>query len=216
MRSKLWTPLLGLVAAAAVLAAPARAQNPYTQADDSWINIEGTVDEVWRDAFTLDYGDGKVTVEMDDGDRDADAYILREGDEVSVSGRVDDDLFEITTIEAGRVYVENLGTNFYSSAADEEDWLVSIDPPLEISRAEIRGTVTAVDEMDGTFTLRMGGREVTVETRELGYDPLDDEGYQRIETGDYVSVTAHLEDAFFEGQQIVADHITTLYDQTAS
>jgi len=210
------TTWFGFIAAAALFALPASAQNPYTQADDSWINIEGTVDRVWKDAFTLDYGDGTVTVEMDDGDRDADAYILKKGDNVSVSGRVDDDLFEVTTIEAGRVYVENLGTNFYSSAADEEDWLVSINPPLEISRAEIRGTVTNVDDVDGSFSLRMGAREVTVETRDLGYDPLDDEGYQRIEPGDYVSVTAELEDGFFEGEEIVADHITTLYDKTAS
>jgi hypothetical protein len=57
---------------------------------------------------------------------------------------------------------------------------------------------------------------VTIETHELPYDPLDEEGYQRIERGDYVNVTAHLESDFFEGQEIVAAHITTLYDDSAS
>lgn len=216
MKYDVLKPALGVAAALAVLAMPVQAQNPnpYMQPDDSWIRIDGTVDRVWEDAFTLDYGDGKVTVEMDDGDRDADAYVLRAGDKVSVSGRVDDDLFEVTTIEAGQVYVENLGTTFYSSAVDEEDWLVSINPPLEISSTELRGTVTDVDE--DSFDLRVGTREVTVSTREMSYDPLDDEGYQRIETGDYVAVTAHLSAGFFEGHKIVADHVTTLYDRTLS
>ncbi len=42
---------------------------------------------------------------MDDWDDDADAYALLEGDEVTVSGRIDDNLYEIRTIEASRVYV---------------------------------------------------------------------------------------------------------------
>lgn len=210
------TGLLGVIVAGAMFALPANAQNPYMRPDDSWINIEGTVDRVWKDAFTLDYGDGTVTVEMDDGDRDADAYVLERGDTVAVSGRIDNDIFEVTTIEAGRVYVENLGTNFYSSAADEEDWLVSINPPLEISRAEIRGTVKDVDESDDSFTLRVGEREVTIETDRLDYDPLDDEGYQRIEPGDFVAVHTRLESGFFEGHEIMADDITVLYDETLS
>ena len=39
---------------------------------------------------------------MDDGDRDADAYKLLPGDEVNVIGKVDDDLFQTTTIDASR------------------------------------------------------------------------------------------------------------------
>lgn len=169
MTNPVLKPALGLAVATAVLAAaaPARAQdaNPYGQLDDSWINIEGEVDRVWKDAFTLDYGDGVVTVEMDDGDRDADAYVLRRGDKVAVSGRIDDDLFETTTIEAGRVYVENLDTNFYSSTADEEDWLVGVHPPLDTYRTEIRGTVTSVGDM--SFNMRVGTHDVTVHTYEL-------------------------------------------------
>lgn len=46
------------------------------------------------------YGNGSITVEMDDGDRDADAYSLDEGDNVTVYGMIDDDLFESATIEA--------------------------------------------------------------------------------------------------------------------
>lgn len=214
MRYPIWTPLAALAVAATLQATPVHAQNPYNQPDDSWINIEGEVTQVWEDAFTLDYGSGTVTVEMDDGDRDADAYVLKAGDKVSVSGRIDDDLFEYTTIEAGRVYVENLGTSFYASSADEEDWLVSIDPPLEISSTELRGTVASVG--DDSFELLVGTREVTVKTDEMPYDPLDDMGYQQIERGDFVHVKAHIESDFFEGHEIVAEHVTTLYDASVS
>ena len=57
--------------------------------------------EVEDDQFTLDYGNDSIVVEMDDGDEDADASHLIVGDEVSVSGVVDDDFFEQATIEAG-------------------------------------------------------------------------------------------------------------------
>ncbi|WP_162883824.1 hypothetical protein, partial [Chromatocurvus halotolerans] len=48
--------------------------SPYAMADGSVITIDGTVDSVSPDSFALDYGQGVVTVEFDDGDRDADAY----------------------------------------------------------------------------------------------------------------------------------------------
>ena len=75
-----------------------RNRSPYTQPDDSWISLS-------------------VTVEMDDGDRDADAYKLLPGDKVNVVGKIDDNLFELISIEASSVYVEKLGTTFYASPA---------------------------------------------------------------------------------------------------
>ncbi|MDZ7782331.1 MAG: hypothetical protein U5K56_05075 [Halioglobus sp.] len=76
----------------------------------------------------LDYGQGNITVEMDDSDRDADGYKLIEGDRITVSGVVDDDFYESTKIEAASVYVEELGTHFYASSIDEEDTILDIDP----------------------------------------------------------------------------------------
>lgn len=83
----------------------ALAQPPYTKPDDTWVSICGTVEDVSADAFDLNYGDGIITVGMDDGDRDADAYSLKSGDEVTVYGMIDDDLYEVATIEASSVYV---------------------------------------------------------------------------------------------------------------
>lgn len=183
---------------------------PYTQPDDSWISISGTVEAVTTDAFTLDYGEGVVTVEMDDWNADADAYKVVEGDTVTVYGVIDDDFFETATIEASSVYVEGLDTYFYASAADEEDTFVTVTTPVVVSTTVVQGTVTDVDVDEQEFTISTGTQAFVVETSEMGYNPLDDEGFQQIEEGDRVSVSGTMDTDFFEGRELVADTIVTL------
>ena len=200
-----------IVLFALLIAMPAEAQDPYTAADDTWISLSGTVESVAPDAFMLDYGEGVVTVEMDDWDADADAYKVSMGDRVTVNGMVDDDLFETTTIEASSVYVDNLNTYFYASAADEEDTFVNVTSPPVVSATVVQGIVTEVN--DEEFTIDTGLREILVETDEMYYDPLDDEGFKQIDIGDRVSVTGNIDDDFFEGRELVASSITTLSEQ---
>jgi uncharacterized protein YdeI (BOF family) len=198
----------------AVLSVSAWADNPdpYAKADDTWISLSGEVQSVAADQFTLDYGDGRVLVEMDDGDRDADAYKLLEGDKVTVTGRVDDDFFESTSIEAASVYVENIGTTFFASSVDEESReqvIATTLTPIVVSRLEVRGTVTRVNGDD--FTLDTGTREMTVDVGGMLYDPLDDEGYQHIDVGDRVKVVGNMATELFEGRQLKADSIVEIY-----
>jgi len=194
--------------AGALLSLPLAAQDPYAKPDDTWISISGEVETVSPDAFTLDYGDGMITVEMDDGDRDADGYKLLKGDRVTVYGVIDDDLFETRSIEASSVYVENLGTYFFASAVDEEDILVTLTTPIVVSELVVQGTVTNVG-MD-QFSIDTGTREITVEIDELPYNPLDDEGYQKIREGDVVSVTGETEPDFMQGRIVMADTVVTI------
>lgn len=211
LRNSIGTAAAGLVAALISTGAFADEPNPYLQPDDSWITISGKVQSVSKDRFTLDYGDGVVTVEMDDGDRDADAYKLLTGDKVTVSGRIDDDFYEMTKIEASSVYVENLGTTFFASAIDEEDWhdwAVAVTVPLDVSRTIVYGTVTKVDSE--AFTVDAGVRELRVAVDDMPYNPLDDEGYQKIGVGDRVKVTGDLDIGFFEGRHLEADTIIKL------
>ncbi|MTW21077.1 NirD/YgiW/YdeI family stress tolerance protein [Allochromatium palmeri] len=196
-------PLM-LTLAGTLFALPAVAeQDPYMQPDETWISLGGVVESVERDHFTLNYGDGNVIVEMDDGDRDADAYKLLPGDKVNVVGKVDDDLFETTTIEAGSVYLEKLGTTFFSSAADEEDTaIITTTVPIVIAQTWVSGQVTSIG--DDEFTVDTGKRKLTVSTDQLGFDPLDDEGYLKVRKGDRVNVTGTVDDQFFGGPELLA------------
>lgn len=69
--------------------------------------IQGTVTAVDDEEFTIDSGDRRITVEVDEmayDPLDDDGYQQVEvGDKVSVSGRLDDDLFEGRVLEAGTV-----------------------------------------------------------------------------------------------------------------
>lgn len=213
MRSRLLEVTKTGLAVLALLALPmsVSGQAPHLQPNNSWISIDGTVDAVSMNAFMLDYGSGVITVEMDDGDRDADGYKLVPGDEVTVSGRIDDDLFETASIEASSVYVKNLGTYFTASAIDDEDAFFAYLSPLDASEVMLLGTVT--DVSGNEFTIDSGATEITVETREMPYDPLDDEGYQKIEVGDYVSVSGDIEFDLLEGRKIVAETVSTITTQ---
>jgi len=199
--------LLGVAPAAAQIATP----DPYAHRDHAWIMIDGTVDSVSADQFILDYGPGRITVEMDDGDRDADGYKLIKGDMVRVSGRVDRNLLAATTIEASSVYVESLGTHFFASSVDDEERIFSDSYPLVISSTTLRGKVERTD--DDSFMLATEGGTIRVQTESLGYDPLDDQGYQRIRKGDLVLVRGDLDTGFFDiKRELEAEMIVVLRD----
>lgn len=191
----------------------AQAEDPYALPDNSYISISGTVAAPEADSFILDYGDGVITVEMDDWDSYGDAYGLMDGDKVTVYGDIDDDLYEVAKIEAGAVYVENLNTFFYASSADEEGapyWTVSM--PIVTSETIVRGTVTSIDQAEREFTVDTENQKLTIEIEGLGYNPLDDYGYQKIEKGDRVSVMGDIDHDFFEGRVLEADSVITLDD----
>jgi len=110
---------------------------PYEQPDDAFVTLSGQVKSTGNGEFALDYGEGSIRVEMDDWDRYDEARPLSEGDQVTVYGRIDDDFFEATTIEAGAVYVAGLNSYFYASSADEEGIPAVATTTYEIGRAHV-------------------------------------------------------------------------------
>jgi uncharacterized protein YdeI (BOF family) len=185
--------------------------NPYAQADDSWISLSGTVGQVRQDTFELDFGERTITVEMDDSDRQAETYALRMGDKVTVNGLIDDDFFETSKIEASSVYVEKLGRHFFASVLDEEDFAsVTYLAPIDGGVA-VHGLVTRVSGDE--FTIDNGLRSVRVDVGDMSYDPLDDEGYQKVEVGDVVRVQGRIDDDFLEAREVMASSITTLAEE---
>jgi uncharacterized protein YdeI (BOF family) len=196
--------------ATGLFATTVHSANPYTQPDEAWISLSGSVESVSSDMFTLDYGDGSVFVEMDDGDRDADGYKLLPGDKVTVTGRIDDDLYETTSIEAGSVYLEKLGTTFYASPVDDESVVLTVTTPIVVADTTVIGTIRNVD--DNRFTVDTGERELNVMTGGLSYNPLDDKGYQQLEQGDRVQVTGRIDEDFFTTPELFATRIIKVED----
>lgn len=210
--------LAGLVVALSPAAAKDKEmknKNPYLKPDETWISISGTAVSAGPDAFILDYGKGLITVEMDDWDWYHEGRNIIEGHKVTVYGKIDDDLFETASIEASSVYDENLGTYFYASAADEEYqdvydyWLTN--PPLNLEpRTVIRGTVTGINGRE--FTIDTGKRKITVDTSSMMYNPMDGAGFQRVNKGDFVSVSGEMDNDFWKKRKLMADAVVTLYD----
>lgn len=202
-----------VIAGLAAAAFAAHADDPVQQPDESWLTINGTVVSARPDAFKLDYGEGLVTVEMDDWGWYEEGHLLIEGDQVTVHGRVDAGLFEKRTIEAGSVYVEDLNTYFYANTADEEGdarlTTYVVTTPVEGgSWVNLSGIIEDVDGRE--FTLATGFGEIEVDTRTMAYNPLDDEGFQRLDRGQAVSVRGRLDDDLFERREIIADTIYSL------
>lgn len=170
---------------------------------------------VTADAFKLDYGDGEIVVEMDDWDSDADGFKLVDGDKATVYGYVDDDLYETRSIEAGSVYVESLGTYFYASSADEEAG-VEVYPAYTAAVTvvpgafELTGTVTEVSGRE--FTIDTGTSKMTVDTDEMSYNPMDDEGFLKISKDDRVRGYGSIDVDLFEKTEVKASTIVTLKD----
>jgi len=190
------------------------AESPYTKLNGSWISLSGTVVSTGHESFQLDYGEGIVTVEMDDWDWYDESKGIIDGDKVTVYGRVDDDLYEMTTIEASSVYLKDLNTYYYASAVDEEDYPYVITTWEEDYDINFSGEVTSINGRE--FTIDTGKRKLNVNTIKLPYNPLDKFGYQKIGKGDYVSVSGNMDYDLFEEKELMAESIVTLIEDPKS
>jgi len=186
------------------------AQDSDLGPDNSWISISGSVRDVATNTFKLDYGDGVILVIMNDGDRDAGGYKLLPGDKVTVTGMIDDDFFAKASIVASNVYVEKLGTQFFAAAADKGALYVVEKHPVEVADTVVQGVVTEVDDQE--FKLDTAVRTLTVDVGEMPYNPLDDEGYQKISPGNVVRVSGRIDKQLFLGHELIAEDVTKLLE----
>lgn len=199
-------------------AALAFAQDPKEIPDRGWISLSGEVTATHPEQFTLAYGedDSTITVEMDDWDWYDEASQVGAGEKVTVYGRIDDGLYEARTIEADSVYVADRNTFFYASDIDEEGDYFAYPHFMygyyatapDGTWMTVSGKVTEVDGRE--FTLDNGYRHVQIDTDEMAYNPMDDEGFQKIRKGHRVSVSGELDVGFFEDDELKAVSIVTL------
>jgi len=191
----------------ALFSASAVAENPYAKENNSWISINGEVDSVSTDQFELDYGEGNITVVMEDDDRKG--YQLKKGDEVRVSGLMDDNFYNESVIEAGSVHVKSANTYFYAGAMDEQDIDFTVMSP-KVKDTVIKGHITSVNPEEEKFTIDVGIQMFTVEVDELRNNPLDKKGYPQLNIGDKVSVNGNMDNDLFEGRVFEAVSVTKI------
>lgn len=207
--------------AAAVLSCSAVAQGVKTKSHNDWVTVSGAVGTIVDDSFNLMCGennDKKVLVELDDWDNFAEAQLLTKGEKVTVTGKIDDDLFERRSIEANSVYSKDDRTYYYGNAADEEDDFYPYGTgfyygyaPLNLDVNDYVALTGRVQSITGReFVLDTGTRQITVDTLGMSYNPLDNTGYQRIDIGDRVSVSGEVGADLFDMREIDASTIVTL------
>lgn len=173
--------------------------------DESLLTLAGTVVSATPGALTLDIGTETIAVEMDDWDWYKEGAALKAGDRVSVTGRVDKDLWEQKKIEASSVYVPKLGTTFFASAADEEDLattVVQVDPVISA-----RGYVTAVEGQE--FTIGSLTGPVRVDFSRVAPKP-------SIKVGDRVFAWGELDLDLQEKAELMARGVVLTTPQTKS
>lgn len=195
-------------AAAATVETPA--QRLADAWNGSWITLSGRVVGKGADRFQLDYGTGRVTVEMDDWDWFSEGNNLLAGDNVTVTGRIDRDFLEQKKIEASSVYVNSLGTVFYANPQDEEDIVgTTVYVPGTPGAVVATGTVRGIEGREFTVGGSDGG-EIRVDTAKMSDNPLDAEGKLQVKAGQRVQVWGRLNVDPNERSEIMADGLAVL------
>ncbi len=188
-------PMLGACCALALAAAPAPAADGVTEPQPplrsqstpqgDWISLTGTIAAISGDRLALAAGDGEIEVTLS-GLGAADAAMLRPGDRVGVTGRMDGSVFADRRIAADSLYVSRLNRMLGTPPAaqpglsadrprGEEDWVI------------VTGRVMSVDGDD--LVIESGGQRIAVDADDDG-GPADVRG---VKVGDRVSVTGELE-----------------------
>lgn len=203
--------------ALALIAAPAYAQLEAAE-DDTPIVISGTVATVDDSQFTMNYAEGAVTVEMNDWDWFAgEEKLLNPGDQVVVTGEIDDDLFEGREIEAETIYLVSDAAYYYGDEQDLDNFyaLNAIQPsagdtggtagsmPATGGQSWVSAIGTVQKVEDNQFTIDAGRQALVVDTAQMT-------GEQQIEVGEKVYVAGMLDQGFFDNREIKANRVVTL------
>jgi hypothetical protein len=192
------------------------AQDRVTDAPPaSEISLSGKVAAIEQDAFMLDYGAGRVRVDLADGLDwfPAGTQGLTIGEPVTVNGVIDDDMFDTREIEASSIYRQSMQTYLYSDTNNSRFF-----PPVTIERrtttttaedlsyVNLSGTVKGVSGRD--FILDTGVREFRVTTDAMNDNPV---ARSRLRSGTRVSVSGVVNgDDIFDRQEIDATNVVVL------
>lgn len=204
--------ILGMSGQASAETLAEKVTTPLTaMQDNAPIVLTGTVGEVRTDEFDLKYGAGEIIVELDrfgwDGNE---ANYLIPGESVTVSGYIDDDLFEGREIEATNMRLNDSYVYYYTTDAYPTYYYIyDTDYTLDDGTfVTMKGEVSKISGDE--FTVSNSVSTMRVDVSDIGYDPFDDDGLQKIEAGDEVYVYGNADSNFFESKEIMADGVMEL------
>jgi uncharacterized protein YdeI (BOF family) len=203
-----------VTAGAALLSAPAIAQDKLaTYEDGARVMVSGTVSDLSDDEFTLNYSGGSIGVEVDDWDwnwmDDSDLTSrLNNGDQIIVSGEIDDDWFEAREIEADNIYFRQ-NYSYYYVVDTNPAYYAEFDNDTAMrdgSYLSVRGKVQNISGRE--FTVRSQGTDLQIDTSDLSYNPM--EGNSPVKTGDWVYVYGEVDDGFFDEKELSAEAVVKI------
>lgn len=183
--------------------------------NDAYITLSGTVGEIKDgDEFVLQHAGGSIEVDTNDTWPDlfkADAAtLLKTGDRVTVTGKVDNNLFTTNEIEAyqltvngpsyNRVYTNN---NF---GPDNDDEYMAYSGAYgaglkDDQDVRLSGEVARIMD-DKSFMLRYGNGEIKVET-----DDVEFTNATRLAVGDEVVVYGEVDEGWFDKKSVEAERV---------
>lgn len=89
--------------------------------DGTPVTVTGTVVELDREEFLLDYGQNRrIEVDMQDWGNERANVMIQPGSQITVSGRIDDDFMEAPEIDADALYVHNTDTHYTLGSVSQE------------------------------------------------------------------------------------------------
>lgn len=203
-------------APAAAVAEGADKQGNVTFRNDAYITLTGTVGNIIDDdEFQLNHAGGVITVDTNDSWPDLfrkDApTLLKTGDRVTVTGKVDNNLFSTNEIEAYRLEVS--GEQFSRVYTDEryapgskDDYAayhnVTYGAGLEDDqKVRLAGEVARILD-DDAFLLRYGNGEIRVDIDDVEFSDAN-----RLMVGDEVIVFGEVDKDWFSKKEVEADRV---------
>lgn len=199
-----------IMLAAMGFAFPSTAQERVTAHDESEISLSGKVSGIEQNSFMLDYGAGRVRVDLEDGLEwfPPGTPGLTIGEPVTVNGVIDDDMFDTREIEATSIYRQSQQTFLYSDASNQRFLPAPETRPVDTSWVNLSGTVTGVSGR--AFVLDTGVREFRINTDTVTQNPV-----ARLRPGTRVSVSGQVNgDDIFDHPEIAATQVVVLAQPT--
>lgn len=190
-----------------------------TAPDDSYITLSGTVGSmVDQDEFYLNYGKGRVKVDTNDKwpnmfkpEANNVTRVLKEGDHVVVTGKVDDNWFTNREIEASSIRHQRGGQVFSYDLDPNASTMAGIDPATILDqqgRVALTGTITREVNND-RYQMRYG-TGAQAKTIEVDTTGVDNAKIDNLKVGDRITVTGTVDDTLFNKRELNAQNVQTL------